>query len=164
VPIVESLNLLSQHFSEDILALFRHFLTSTYFLLVSSSTSQQVAMVSPLCPVIANFFMEDSEAMALGQATHELLCLSHYVSDTFVIWPNRTEKPERFLDHLNGLHRNIQFTMEMERDGHLPFLDFNMYRRWEGSLGHRVYQKPTHTNVCLVPGSHHPSSNIQCIL
>ena len=31
VPLVESLNLLCQYFSEDILALFRHILTSTYF-------------------------------------------------------------------------------------------------------------------------------------
>jgi hypothetical protein len=31
VPIVESFNILSQHFSEDILALFSHVLTSTYF-------------------------------------------------------------------------------------------------------------------------------------
>jgi len=123
-----------------------------------------MAVVSPLCPVIANFFMEDFEEMALEQPTHEPLCLFHYVNDTFVFWPHRTEKLERFLDHLNGLHRNIQFTMEMEGDGHLPFLDFDIYRRWEGSLGHRVYQKPTHTVLCLVPGSHHPSSNIQRVL
>jgi hypothetical protein len=74
-----------------------------------------MAMVSPLCPGIANFFMEDSEEMALGQASHELLCLFHYVTATFVIWPHRTAKLETFLDHLNGLHRDIQFTMEMGR-------------------------------------------------
>jgi hypothetical protein len=82
VPIVESLNLLSQHFCEDILALFRHVLTSTYFLLVGNSTSQQMAMGSPRCPFITNFFMEDFEEMAMGQATHELLYWFHYVNDT----------------------------------------------------------------------------------
>jgi hypothetical protein len=85
------------------------------------------------------------------------------VDDTFVIWPHRTKKLERLLNHLTGLHRNIQFTMEVEGDGHIPF-DIDIYRRWEGLLCHRVYQKPTHTNLCLDPGSHHPPSNIQCIL
>ena len=31
VPVVDSLSLLSQHFEDGILALFRHVLTSTYF-------------------------------------------------------------------------------------------------------------------------------------
>jgi hypothetical protein len=47
---------------------------------------------------------------------------------------------ERFLDHLIGLHRNIQFTMEME-DGHLPYLDVDICRQLDSYLGHKVYQK-----------------------
>jgi hypothetical protein len=39
--------------------------------------------------------------------------------------------------------------METESEGHLPFLDLNIYRRPDGSLGHRVYRKPTHTNLYL---------------
>jgi hypothetical protein len=45
---------------------------------------------------------------------------------------------ERFLDYLNDLHRYFKFTMEMEKDGHLPFLDIDIYRRPDGSLGHKV--------------------------
>jgi len=33
---------------------------------------------------------------------------------------------------MNGLHRNIQFTMEIERDSHLPFLDIDIYKRPDG--------------------------------
>ena len=60
VPIVESLDLLSQHFSEDILALFRHVLTSTYFFIGGQFYEQTdgVAMGSWLSRVIANLFME----------------------------------------------------------------------------------------------------------
>jgi hypothetical protein len=86
------------------------------------------------------------------------------VDDTFVIWPHGPEKLERFLDHLNGFHRNIQFTMEIEKDSHLPFLDIDIFRRPDGSLGHKVYRKPTHTNLYLNPGSHHHPSNKQAIL
>jgi len=35
---------------------------------------------------------------------------------------------ERFLDHLNGPHRNILFPTEVEKDGHVVFLDINIYR------------------------------------
>jgi hypothetical protein len=93
----------------------------------------------PLSPVIADFFMEDCEERALAQATHKLLCWFHYAADTFIIWSHGTEKVERFLDHLNGLHRNFLFPMEVEKDGHLIFLDFDIHRILDGSLGHKVY-------------------------
>ena len=39
--------------------------------------------------------------------------------------------------------------MEIEEGGHLPFLDIDIYRRMDGSLGHKVYRKLTHTNLYL---------------
>jgi len=38
------------------------------------------------------------------------------VDDTYVIWPHG---PERFLDHLNGIHGNIQFNKEIKKEIHL---------------------------------------------
>jgi hypothetical protein len=61
--------------------------------------------------------------MALETATHKPLCWFHNVDDTFVIWPHGPGKLAEFLDHFNGVHENIKFTMETERDGHLPFPD-----------------------------------------
>jgi len=63
----------------------------------------------------------------------------------------RNRRRERFHNRLNDLHRNIQFTMETGRDGHLPFLEIDIYRRLHGSLGHKVYLKPTHSNLYLSP-------------
>jgi hypothetical protein len=42
--------------------------------------------------------------------------------------------------------------METERDGHLPFLDIDIYRRPDGSLGLKVYRKTTHTYIYLIAG------------
>jgi len=114
--------------------------------------------------VVANFFREDYEERALAQATHKPVCWFRYVDDTFVVWLHGTEKLERFLDHLNGLRRNIKFTMEMKRDGHLPFLYIDMYGRQGGALGYKVYRKPTHTHLYLNPESHQHPSNIQAVL
>ena len=46
----------------------------------------------------------------------------------------------------------------------LPFLDINIYRRPDGTLGHRVYRKPTHANLYLHPNSHHHPSNKHAVL
>jgi hypothetical protein len=72
VPIVDSLKLLSHHF-EDVLALFKHVLTSTYFCFDGQFYEQMdgVAMGSSLFSVIANFFMEGFEKNAIEQATHK---------------------------------------------------------------------------------------------
>jgi hypothetical protein len=58
----------------------------------------------------------------------------------------------------------FQFTMEMERDSNLPFLDIDIYRRPSGSLGHKVCRKHTHTNLCLNCSSHHLPLNKHAIL
>jgi hypothetical protein len=123
-----------------------------------------VAMGSPLSPVVANFFMEDFKKRAKHHATHKPTCWFRYVDDTFVIWKHGQEKLTEFLNQLNGMHNNLRFTMEKEEDGHLPFLDTDIYRKPNGFLGHIVYRKPTHTNLYLHQNSHRHSSHKQSVL
>jgi hypothetical protein len=54
--------------------------------------------------------------------------------------------------------------METESEGQLPFLVLDIYRRPDGSLGHKVYRKPTHTNLYLNAKSHRHPSNKQAVL
>ena len=82
-----------------------------------------------------------------------------YVDDTFVIWSHGQEKLMEFLNHLNGIHNKIQFTVETEEAGHLLFLDIDIYRKMDSSLGHKVYRKPTHTNLYLHQKFHHHAAN-----
>jgi hypothetical protein len=53
--------------------------------------------------------------------------------------------------------------MEIEEDGHLPFLDIDIYKTG-GSLGHKVYCKPTHTILYLHQLSHHHPANKHSVL
>jgi hypothetical protein len=73
VLITDTLELLSHHFEDDVLALFKHVLTSTYFCFEGQCYEQadRVTMGSPLSLVIANFFMEDFEKKATELATHK---------------------------------------------------------------------------------------------
>jgi hypothetical protein len=114
-------------------------------------------------PVIADVFTEHFEETALEGATHKPLCWFRYVDDTFVIWLHDPSKLSEFLDHLNSIHESIQFTMQTERDSHLPFSDIDIHRKPDGSLGHKVYHKPTRTNLYLNSNSHHHPFNKQAV-
>jgi hypothetical protein len=75
-----------------------------------------------------------------------------YVDDTFVFWPDGQEKLAEILNHISGLHHYIQFTMEKE-ESRLPFLDIEVYRKTDGSLGHKAH---THQSL-LTPELTSPS-------
>ena len=46
-----------------------------------------------------------------------------YGDDTFLLWPYGPEELSLFLKHINNLRPSIQFTMEVEDDGKISFLD-----------------------------------------
>ncbi|XP_054748098.1 uncharacterized protein LOC129253708 [Lytechinus pictus] len=103
-------------------------------------------------------FMEHFEETALQSATHKPKVWLRYVDDTFVVWQHGAEETSNFLQHLNSQHECIKFTMEMENEGSIPFLDTKLTRTAQGSLSHQVSRKPTHTDRYLNYRSfHHPS-------
>ena len=112
-------------FPEDIIQLFHHCLTISYFQLNNAFYEQLegVAMGSSLSPMVANFFMERFENDALRSATYKPFVWLRYIDITFVIWSHGREKLERFLNHINSIHPYIQFTMETENNRKLSFLD-----------------------------------------
>ena len=61
------------------------------------------------------------------------------------------------LQHLNRQHGWIQFTMEMENSGSLPFMDIRITCQPQGERT-KVYQKPTCTNHYVPFSSHYPIS------
>ncbi|MDA8031702.1 MAG: reverse transcriptase domain-containing protein, partial [Alphaproteobacteria bacterium] len=131
-------------------------LKSTYFMYGDQffEQSEGTAMGSPLSPVVAGLFMEDFEQTALVTADREPKLWLRYVDDTFIIWPHGRTQLVAFLNHLNNLCEKIQFTMEVEEENQLPFLDV-LVRRNGDSLSTSVYRKKTHTDRYVHFRSHH---------
>ncbi|GJQ65169.1 hypothetical protein Trydic_g7310 [Trypoxylus dichotomus] len=108
--------------------------------------------------MIANIFMEDFETRLLDTAKYKVKLWLRYEDDTFIIWTHGEDKLQNFLPHLSSIHPKIKCTMEFENRNQLPFLDVSVIKKQDGTLGHTVYRKETHTNRYLDAQSHyHPA-------
>jgi hypothetical protein len=77
---------------------------------------------------------------------------------------SRARKLNEFLNRLNSIYYNIQFTMDTESDSHSSFLNIDICRKPDCSVSHTVYRKVTHTNLTLKPMPRHHPSNKHSVL
>ena len=75
-----------------------------------------------------------------------------YVDDVFAVINKNSE--EEILSLLNTKHTNIKFTMEMESDGKLPFLDLLLMRERQG-ITFYIFRKPTDAPLCIPRECHY---------
>jgi hypothetical protein len=74
----------------------------------------------------------------------------------------KTEVNE-FHNHLNSISPYLQFTIELEENRRLPFLD-TVTIRSNGKVEVDIYRKPTHTDKYLHYDSHHPKQHKLSVL
>ena len=110
-----------------------------------------VAMGSPLGPLLANVFMCSIEEN-LDQHGQLSRYYRRYVDDTLTVMPDRVTAGQ-FLDTLNSIHPSLKFTMEVEREGSLPFLGSELINR-APKIESKVYIKRTNTGILLHIQSH----------
>ena len=96
-------------------------------------------MGSPISMVIANSVMEYVEQKALSSFSSSPKLKKRFVDDTFVIM--QTNEVSRFFDHLNKVDLNINFTIELEQDDKLAFLDVLVRQTQDGKLATEVHRK-----------------------
>ena len=74
--------------------------------------------------------MEDVEQKALATSPVKPFFWKRYVHDVIsAVFGNEVE---RLLSRLNSVEPSIQFTLEREKDRHLPFLGLNVSRGVQG--------------------------------
>ena len=99
--------------------------------------------------------MESFERRALYLSPLKPKRWKRYVDDTDVVWPHGRSSLAQFLEHLNSQNNNIKFTMEIEDNKSLPFLDVLVSRNKDRSISHQMFRKKTHTDRYLHANSHH---------
>jgi hypothetical protein len=146
---------------DDVMELLEFTLTTTYFSFRGQIYRQKfgAAMGSPVSPLVANLFMEHLEQKLLATAPEVLKpsLWKRYVDDILEVV--KKDSVEKLTEFMNGLDDSgsIKFTVELEAEGTLSFLDLLIVRNAEGDVKFQeVYRKPTHTDQYLNFHSHHP--------
>ena len=128
---------------EDFLKLIRLCLAYGSFTFndVEYEQHQGLAMGSPLSPVAAGLYMELLEDDHYQEIIGTGSVWMRYVDDVIVVTPDDIDLDKK-LDRLNEVDANIQFTIEVEKDRSLPFLDV-LIMRTDSGLRFKVYRKDT---------------------
>ena len=106
-----------------------------------------VTMGNCLAPTFANFFLGHLEDLMFKDIKEFYpKFYRRYVDDIFCIFSKQSDAM-CFLELLNKLHPNLQFTLDLGTKK-LPFLDVNI-ELTENGFNSWVYRKPTHTGVLL---------------
>ena len=101
----------------------------------------------PLGPVLANIFMVEWERSVIPTLMDKMKCWTRYVDDTLCYI--KTDSIDYVLKILNGFHRNIQFTHEVEIDSKNPILDVLVIRDSNNNINTTVYRKSTNNDIYL---------------
>lgn len=113
-----------------------------------------VSIGNSASPMVSDFFMDAFEKKISAEEWFPSLWL-RYVDDVFAIV--KKDKLNFILDKLNSFFPSIQFTMEVEENSSIPFLDLRMTRN-QGNLEYSIYRKPTDNQMLIHANSfHHPS-------
>ena len=113
------------------------------FLVSPYKQVDEVAVGSPLSPVLADFFM----IMIKESMIHDIEKLhlyKRYVDDTFTCCESKSAL-YKFVARLNSRHANLNVTHEIEIDNSSSFLDISIARKENGTLSGAIYRKPTWT-------------------
>lgn len=114
-----------------------------------------VAIGSPLGPMLANIFVGFHEKQLFNKI-NKPCCYLRYVNDTFTSFSS-LGKAEEIFSQFNNLHPFLKYTMEIEENNQLPFLDVPVGSTPVGFLT-SVYRKPTFSGLYLTWDSFAPRS------
>ena len=101
----------------------------------------------PLAPVLANLFLSYYEKKWINQFDGiKPDFYRRYMDDIFCVFNGENDAKE-FFDHLNSRHPSINFTMELENDHKLAFLDVLIDNSHPDSITTSIYRKSTFTGL-----------------
>ena len=80
----------------------------------------------------------------LSSCNTDVIFRKRIVDDVCTSLPT-TDTIQHFLSHLNSIETTIKFTVEVENENRISFLDADIMHHSDGSLSTAVNRKKTHT-------------------
>ena len=112
------------------------------------------AMGNPFSPVVADYVTEIILDNVTSEIDFPIPVLKKYVDDLVLAVPK--DKVNEVVAAFNKQNTHIQFTVEMEVDGRLPFLDMVLVRDQQQQIRTEWYRKPVSSGRFLNYHSYHP--------
>ncbi|UYV75030.1 hypothetical protein LAZ67_12002186 [Cordylochernes scorpioides] len=133
---------------------FRLCLENIYFRYGAKFYRQKdgTAMGCPTSMIIADIVMASIDRKSI--LIEGIKIWGRYIDDVFAVI--QKEKLNEIIVKLNNLEIGIEFTVETEKEGFLPFLDVGLSRKEDGSILTSVYRKPTDCGIHLNFNSNNP--------
>ena len=82
----------------------------------------------------------------------------YYVDDILIIFDPTHSSIQTILDDFNTLHRNLQFTAELEENNTINYLDINI-QKTPTNRKTAIYRKPKFTDTIIPYTSNHPTQH-----
>ena len=119
-------------------------------------SNEGLIMGNPLSPLLAEIFMNNIEKMIFKHPlTNKILYWYRYVDDILVCFIGTTRQLNVLETFINSIHSNIKFTLEIEKDNSINFLDLTITRT-NNKHGFSIFHKPSHTDTTIHNSSVHP--------
>ena len=99
-------------------------------------------MGSPPAPLLANIWLASKENLMKENAK----LYERYMDD--IITSTQVDSIEEKLEKLNNIHEKLKFTVEVEKEGQIPFLDMLLIRT-DSKVESTWYCKPTDTGLIM---------------
>ena len=115
-------------------------------------------MGSPLSGILADLYLnhlENTKILKDNYFANKIIHYSRYVDDTFNIFNGNARQIELFKNYLNKIHNKLKFTMEIENNKSINFLDLTVLHNGN-NLKYKIFRKHTNTDTVIHYDSHHP--------
>jgi hypothetical protein len=126
-----------------------YFLCKGKFYKVKIGVPMGASSSVPISSIVMNVLLR----YVLNKLPFEVPFCYRFVDDLLLAIP--ADQVETTVDTFNSYNGFIKFTVELEKNGVLPFLDMEIHRNENGSLTTTWYSKPSATNRIINYNSNH---------
>ena len=113
-------------------------------------------MGNPLSPLSAEIFMNDLENKIEQLPFFKYFKFWYrYVDDILACFIGTKRQLDSLVSSINKLHKNIAFTLEVEQNNSINFLDLTI-SKVNSRLSFSIFRKPTYTDMVIHNTSMHP--------
>ena len=143
----------------EILTITRTVLTQNYYGFNEKTYLQPkgLAMGAPSSSILSELYLQHMEhTRALHTLTKpRIVAYFRYVDDILLIYNRNLTDIEDILSSFNSFSSSLKFTLELEKDNKLNFLDLTLAKT-DTHFSYNIYRKPTTTDTIIPMDSCHP--------